>query len=252
MAYYEDIVYGVDGKVKCGLCNAGITNSNHSIEIHFNDKVHQDLYIKRLMIQNSISLNGNKKHCVLCNINLETNLQSHIGSFSHQNVAKKIKSLVEKDGSWLQLPHFISDSVAINCLICNKFIEYSLKSVEEHIKTIHHRRARAIVLQHYNGIFSIEGSNDDLWCKICRVCLENYIEVIFKHVDENKEHIKNLQKIKRLIEGQSIDIETFLTDPIEDKAYCNKCDTKVSCNVDNLERHIKGKMHNKEEKTNSN
>ncbi|KPI98183.1 hypothetical protein RR46_09399 [Papilio xuthus] len=251
MAYYEDIVYDVNGKVKCGLCNAGIINSSHSIEIHLNEKTHKHLYIKRLMVQNSIWLNGSQKHCVLCNINFETNLQSHIDSFSHQNVTKKVKSLVEKDGSWLELPHFISDKGAIHCLICNKFIEYSSQSVEDHLKTTHHRRARAIVLQHYNGIFSIEGSNEDLWCKICRVCLDNYIEVIFEHV-EKKEHSRNLQKIKRLIEGQSIDIETFLTDPIEDKAYCNKCDTKVSCNVDNLERHIKGKMHNKEEKSNSN
>lgn len=251
MAYYEDIVYGVSNKVKCRLCNAAITNNNYSIDIHLNEKSHNELYVKRLMIRNSISFNGNQKHCFMCNMNFETNLLSHIDSLSHQNVAKKIKTLIEKDGNWLELPRSISDNCAIGCLICNKLFEYSLKSVEDHIKTIHHRRARAIALQYYNGIFSIGGSNDVLWCKICRVCLDNYIEVIFKHVDD-KEHTRYLQKIRRLIEGQNIDIEPFLTDPVEDKAYCNKCNTKVSCNVDNLERHIKGKIHNKEEKLNQN
>ncbi|CAH2240369.1 jg17364 [Pararge aegeria aegeria] len=117
--------------------------------------------------------------------------------------------------------------------------------IQGHINGPRHGRARSMGVQPYNSIFSVEGSDDVLWCKICQVYLENYIETIFEHVDEDKEHNVRLSKILRLIEGQNITIDAYLTNPTEDKATCNKCSTGVSCNVDNLGRHIKGKQHRK-------
>lgn len=89
-----------------------------------------------------------------------------------------------------------------------------------------HRRARSIAVQLYNGIFSVEESDDDLWCKICQVYFENYIEVIFEHVDENKMHLARLKNLLYLINGEDISIENYLTDPKEHATwkflFCHK------------------------------
>lgn len=242
MAYYEDIIIDDDGKTMCNLCEICILD-DEAIESHLNCKNHNDLYIQRLMIQNNVIVRENKGHCLICKENLK-DLLGHIQSFQHQGLMLQINAILEKDGGFLELPCNIRESrLNVYCTICDGYIDFSLNKLEEHIHTSKHRRARAMAVQPYNGIFSVEGSNDDLWCKICQVYFENYIEIILEHVDEDKEHNTRLTKILGLIEGQNITIDKYLTNVTEDKAMCHKCNTEVSCNADNLERHIKGKRH---------
>lgn len=99
-----------------------------------------------------------------------------------------------------------------------------------------------MVLQPLNGIFSVEGNDDYLWCKLCQIFFDNYVELIFQHIEES-EHAKTMRKILRLIDGENITIDNYLQSPKQDKAFCKKCSIEVPCNVDNLQRHINGKKH---------
>ncbi|XP_069362193.1 uncharacterized protein [Maniola hyperantus] len=242
MAYYEDIAIK-DFKLMCNLCKKLFPqNDDKIIEFHLNDKNHIDLYKHRTMVQNNIIIRENHTLCGLCKENV-LDIRAHIQSKKHKDIMSLINKLIEKDGAFLELPHNIQKRTEVHCTICDHSIEFTLEFVREHINGLRHRRARAMAVQPFNGIFSVEGSDDDLWCKICQIYFENYIETIFEHVDDNKEHNIRLTKILRLIEGQNIFIDAYLTNPTEDRATCNKCNTGVACNVDNLERHIKGKRH---------
>ncbi|PZC81305.1 hypothetical protein B5X24_HaOG212917 [Helicoverpa armigera] len=247
MAYHADIVVDQNGKTKCGLCKIFIRDSDIYIEEHLGDKEHTKMFMKRLMVQNNITVNGAKMKCSLCNHGGDaSDFIHHIDSFQHKDALSSVKKLIEKDGGLLLLPETISNiGSSVNCLACDRCLDFTYESVKSHIESARHRRARAIAVQPSNAIFSVEDSPEDLWCKICQVYFENYIEVIFEHVDEDPVHIKNLAKIHRLIRNQNISIEKFLYDPKEDKALCKQCKIEVPCNIDNLASHIKGKQHKK-------
>lgn len=246
MAHYEDIIYDND-RIKCKLCSVYITNDDYLIETHVKHETHRDLEVKRTLIRNSVVIVENKFYCYICEKRMdEYELIKHFNHSLHEDGMEKVKNMVEMDGIFLQIPEEITNyGVSINCLICDRLIDYNIGSVRSHICSDKHRRARAIAVQPLNGIFSVEGNNDYLWCKFCAVYFENYIEVIFEHVDHDKDHKTEITKILNLIKDQNISIEKFLMDPTEEKAHCNKCGTNVSCTVFNLERYVKGKKHNK-------
>lgn len=242
MANYEDIIIK-EGKMMCDLCKVLFPDDDIKlIKYHLNGKNHMGLYQQRIKVQNNIVAHPNSEFCRLCDENV-IDLTFHLESVNHREIMRLINNIVEKDGAFLLLPRDECEEITVHCLICDCATEFTLDSIKKHINDQTHLKARAIAVQPFNGIFSVEGSNDDLWCKICRVYFQNYIELIFEHVDENKEHNVKLSKILRLIEGENISIEEYLTNPTEDKATCHKCNTGVACNVDNLERHIKGKQH---------
>lgn len=245
MAYHTDIVEDQTGKIKCALCKVFIRNSDIFIEGHLNDKEHTKMFMQRLMIQNNITINGNQISCGLCHQVTDTSkVKHHIDSTYHQEIMASIKEIIKKDGGLLVLPENITNiGPAVNCLACDRYVDFELEAIKTHTASARHRRARAIAVQPFNAIFSVENSNDDLWCKICQVYFENYIETIFEHVDEDPEHTKELNNLCMLIKDQNISMEKFLFDPKEDKALCKKCNMEVPCNIDNLERHIKGKKH---------
>ncbi|CAH0591600.1 unnamed protein product [Chrysodeixis includens] len=246
MAYHADVLVDGSGKTKCGLCKIFISDSNVEIERHLNDKNHVKMNMQRLMVQNNIVAHNRQVICGLCDqIFDQSSIINHINSSRHQDMKASVEELIKNDGGLLLLPENITNlGSKVNCLACDCFIDFEFASIKSHIGSAKHRRARAMAVQPMNAIFSVEDSNDDLWCKICQVYFENYIEIIFEHVDEDPVHRKKLGKLLMLINGQNISIEKFLYDPREDKAYCKKCDIEVPCNVDNLERHIKGKKHN--------
>ncbi|KAJ8720947.1 hypothetical protein PYW08_006412 [Mythimna loreyi] len=250
MAYHADIIVDENGKTKCGLCKVFIKDSDIYIEDHLKDTEHSDMYLQRLMIQNNIVINGKKISCLLCNqVSDVAEVLHHIDSSSHKGKMSSVKKIIEKDGGLLVLPEDITTvGSKVNCLVCDGWVEFNQEAVKTHIESAKHRRARAIVVQPLNAIFSVEGSSEDLWCKICQVYFENYIEVIFEHVDEDPIHLKNIGKLNLLIKDQNIDIEKYLHDPKEDKALCKRCGIEVPCNIDNLDRHIRGKQHLKNKK----
>ncbi|XP_059061117.1 uncharacterized protein LOC131854011 [Achroia grisella] len=244
MAYYDDLTKDND-KLKCTLCMDIIPGNKTYIEEHLNSDNHKDRILQRLLITNGMVIYHNDMHCLLCNEkNLQLSVGPHILSSCHQKHLEQIKVLVEADGSFIELPNDLNSN-KVHCLICDDYFAFKMCDIEDHIKRNTHRRTRAIAVQPLNGIFSVNCSDGDLWCKICPTYFENYIECIFEHVDNNKKHKMELGKLLRLVEGQNINIEKYLIDPSEDKAMCEKCDTKVPCNLDNLERHIKGERHRK-------
>ncbi|KAM3965999.1 uncharacterized protein ACR2FA_012858 [Aphomia sociella] len=242
MAYYKDIVEE-NGELKCTLCMIVMPDNKNCIQEHIKSDNHKDRTVQRLLVRNSMEFNNNVLKCLICNENSIQMLNGgeHINSTGHQNLLRTIKEIVEMDGAFLVLPDNIGDDM-VNCLICDHTILFKSYDIEEHIKSIEHRRARSIAVQPLNGIVSVEDSDCDLWCKICKTYFDNYIEAIFQHVDKNKDHVTELRKILKLIEGQNISIEQYLIDPKQDKARCDKCETEVPCNLD-LERHIKGAKH---------
>lgn len=240
MAYYEDIIITEDGKTMCELCQIYVPSDN-MIEPHLGTTKHQNYYILRIMVQNNINIQDNRAFCSICKTHLD-DLMDHIQSFEHEKLMNSITEIIKNDGLFLELPK--NNISQMNCIICNNVVPFTLESLMEHVRSLKHRKARSMAVQPFNAIFSVEGCDDNLWCKICQVYFENYVETIFEHVDSNKEHKTRLTKILRLIEGQNIEIDNYLANPNEHTAKCTKCDTVVACNVDNLERHIKGKRHN--------
>lgn len=247
MAYYEDIIYE-DEKIKCSLCGVYLQDENRLIEAHIKSESHRCSEVSRTLVRQSIIIiSHNNFFCRVCDKKLDnSNLNSHIHSSHHVMEMKKVMNVISNDGGFIDIPEKPSENgVDLKCVLCNDYVPFSMNSVQQHFSDERHRRARAIAMQAMNGIFSVEGSSDDLWCKFCRVYFENYIEVIFEHVDDNAEHKIRISKILNIIKNQNISIDKFLMDPKEDKARCHKCDKAVSCNIDNLERHVKGKLHNK-------
>ncbi|XP_031765060.1 uncharacterized protein LOC113512051 [Galleria mellonella] len=246
MAHYEDIVEE-NGELKCILCMDRIPDNKSCIEDHLNGDKHKHQIVQKVLVKNGMVFNNNNISCLLCN---QTNIPLlnggyHINNSSvHQKLLEQIKEIVEKDGAFLNLPNDVNND-KVHCLICDVYFSFNLYNIENHINSDLHRRARSIVVQPLNGIFSVEDSDGDLWCKICPTYFGNYIEAIFQHVDNDKNHKLELRKLLKLVEGQNISIEKFLIDPKEYNAICEKCDTKVPCNLDNLERHIKGERHRK-------
>ncbi|XP_072945503.1 uncharacterized protein [Epargyreus clarus] len=242
MAYYEDIV-DIGGQAKCILCEVYLPDDNNYVDTHINGDQHMGLYVKRIMINNNLVLQHSKPYCLICN-SVVCNLEDHIQSNQHQQRMDEIKYMVEKDGAFLEIPTKIAHKESeVHCTICDCTVGFEIKEIKDHIQSVKHKRARAMAVQPSNGIFSVEGTDDDLFCKICQLYFENYIECIFEHVDEDEKHTQTLNKILRLIKGQNITIEKYLTNVAEDKATCNKCSIEVPCNIDNLERHVKGKKH---------
>lgn len=243
MAYYEDIIITDDGRIMCELCQIYVPTDN-MIGPHLDTSKHQNSYVARIIVQNNINIQGKRAFCSICEVHL-SDLMDHIESVEHQRLMNSIMEIVQNDGLFIKLPKNSKDNKSqLNCLICNNIVTFTLDSLKEHVGSLKHRKARSMAVQPFNGIFSVEGCDENLWCKICQVYFENYIETIFEHVDSNKEHKKRLTKILRLIEGQNIEIDKYLANPNEHTANCLKCETVVACNVDNLERHIKGKRHN--------
>lgn len=250
MAYHTDIMIDSSGKTKCGLCEIFIQDNDIFIEDHLNDTEHSNLYMQRLMIQNNIVVNGNKVSCYLCKqvFNVSEVLH-HIDSPDHKGQLGSVKKIIEKDGGLLVLPENISKiGSSVNCLICNRLVNFNHEAIKSHTESARHRRARAIAVQPLNAIFSVKDNDEDLWCKLCQVYFQNYIEVILEHVDEDPGHLNFFRKIQLLIKDQNINIEKFLHDPKEDKALCKQCGIEVPCNIDNLDRHISGKQHIKNSK----
>lgn len=245
MAYHEDIVTDINGKIRCELCKILLRDGQTFIEDHLNDKEHVNLFMHRLMLQNGITMCDKRINCSLCEEGTDLkNVINHIQSSRHEDTFNSLRKIVTNDGGFLVLPETITNlGSKVDCLICNLTMKFNLDVVKSHIASERHRRARSIAVQPLNAIFSVEDSKDDLWCKICQVYFENYVEVILEHVDEDPKHLKELGKLFWLIKGQNITIEKYLYDPKEDKAMCNKCQIGVPCNLDNLERHIKGKKH---------
>lgn len=242
MPYYEDIIVTEDGRTLCELCEIYISTDD-MIESHLDCEKHVSLYISRLMIQNNINAEVNKAYCLICKVDL-VDLMVHIQSSQHQRLMNEINEVIEKDRSFLVLPQNLNTNGSqVYCTICNNFMIFTLESIKDHVHSLKHKRARSMAVQPFNGIFSVEEHDDYLWCKVCQIYFENYIETIFEHVDDNKEHKTRLTKILRLIEGQNITIDKYLTQANEHSATCLKCNTVVACNVDNLERHITGKRH---------
>jgi hypothetical protein len=244
MAYYQDIIINDNGEIKCKLCDCKLTDDDISIESHVKDYNHQKFELKRVLMQQSVVIINNHYYCCVCDhiVDGDNNLRSHLLQVTHKNMLKTVKQLLKSDGSFLRMfVNPVNELLSMNCKLCNCDIEF--KAIAEHIGSMRHRRIRAIIVQPYNGIFSVEGDDEHLWCKICKVYIPNYIDVIFDHVDNNEDHITNWVKVLNIIKGQEITLEKFLTDPKEDKVCCKKCNTQVACNVINLNDHIKGNKH---------
>lgn len=243
--YHTDIIIDESGKTKCGLCKVLLQDSDILIEDHLNDTEHANMIVQRLMTQNNIVMNGKKISCHLCNqVSDVTEVLKHIDSSNHKAKISSVIKIIEKDGGLLVLPEDVTTvGSAVNCLACDRWVDFNQDSIKSHIESTRHRRARAIAVQPINAIFSVEDYSEDLWCKICQIYFENYIEVIFEHVDEDPVHLKTIGKLHLLIKDQNISIDKFLHDPKEDKAMCKQCGIEVPCNIDNLDRHIRGKQH---------
>lgn len=246
MAYYEDLIVQPNNCLECLLCAEVMENIDRKIESHLYSRKHRECYMRRLMARNSMFIKNTELFCHLCNHNVGiSNLTHHVESTHHCKTLDRIKEFIEKDGNFLE----ISDNDnSINCCICNSLIEFTLESVEGHVTSAKHCRAKVMVLQPLNGIFSVEDHNEYLWCKLCQKFFDNYVELILKHVEES-EHAQTMRKLLRLINGQNITIDNFLQCLSQDKAFCKKCEIEVPCNVDNLQRHINGKKHDSKKLT---
>lgn len=234
--------------MKCTLCQVFIPNHERVIETHVDGGPHSNRYLKRLQTQNNIVVNEyedcDQVVCVICdqyfsNSNDISSVQQHIATDQHKRSMEEVQDAIE--GHFMDLP--VDGSRQVHCTICKSKVGFTLSCIEEHTDGGRHRKALAVAVQKYNGIFEYEITDEELWCKICDISIDNDVDSILDHVDNDADHIAKCEELENLVEDEEISIEKYLSDVGTHSAHCKRCDVDVPCNVYNLKQHIEGTRH---------
>ncbi|XP_045778169.1 uncharacterized protein LOC123876078 [Maniola jurtina] len=123
----------------------------------------------------------------------------------------------------------------VRCVFCGVYIPKANKCIEEHTNGMKHKEN--IDLMAENGMSYV---NDELYCKPCNVYLSGE-ESVASHV-EGDQHANWIAAIDDLIEGEFINIDSYLASENED-VFCEVCDAKVACTLQNIEAHVNDILH---------
>ncbi|CAH0663890.1 unnamed protein product [Spodoptera exigua] len=240
-----DLPYGIIAssktRVRCLVCGVHIPKANKCIEQHTNGAKHKENI--ELMNENAISFSNGKINCNLCKRILpeEESVTHHIESDDHANFMAALEDLV--DGEFISLdPYLACEKDEVHCEVCNKNIYCSLKTIQEHVNDLYHRFQITERLKPLNGLFPA-ANNTEVWCKVCKIYIQDNVLSVLDHIDEDEEHIEWFSEIEDLIDNQDVSIEHYLTNEHEECAFCNRCQMDIVCNAQSIQSHVHSEAH---------
>ncbi|KAL0853187.1 hypothetical protein ABMA27_012944 [Loxostege sticticalis] len=239
------LLYGIVAssktRVRCVFCGVFIPKANKCIEQHTNGAKHKENI--ELMTENGISFANDMLYCKPCRTELseEESVTKHIESDGHANWVAAMEDLI--DGEFISLdPYLNSDKEDVYCEVCHSSLQCTLQNIEAHVNGINHRTNITERLKPLNGIFPVD-NDDEVWCKVCNVFIDNTARSILDHIDDDDEHMEWFAEIEDLIEEQDVSIESFLANEYEHNAFCNRCHLEISCNPQTIEAHVNSDAH---------
>lgn len=237
--------YGIVGnsktRVRCLFCGVYIPKATKCIEQHTNGAKHKENI--RLMNENGLSFSNDLLRCKPCMRNLPEDecVLNHIEGEDHSNWMAAMDDLTE--GEFISVDAYLSGEKDEGfCDVCNSNVNCSLQSIEEHVNHISHRAKISERLKPLNGIFPVE-NDEEVWCKVCDVYIDNTVQSILSHIDDDEGHMTWFMEIEDLIEDQEVSIRNYLANEHEIYAYCNKCEMEVTCNAQHIESHVHSEAH---------
>lgn len=235
------IVANSKTRVRCVFCDVFIPKANKCIEQHTNGAQHKENM--QLMSENGLTFLNNALYCRPCNATLsdEESGVNHVDSNDHANWMAALDDLV--DGEFIKLEGYLSfESDDVYCDACSANVSSSLEKIEEHVNSLAHRQNIVERLKPSNGIFSVENESE-VWCKICDEYIDNNVQSILSHIDDDENHLEWLMEIEDLIENHEVSIKSYLANEHETYAYCNKCQIQITCNAQAIESHVNSDAH---------
>lgn len=242
------LLYGIvpdtSTRVKCVFCGVFLPKASKSLEEHANGAKHKENM--DLMAEHGISFNDiDHVYCKVCKevLDAEVSVSKHIADVTHANWMATMEDLV--DGEFIDLESYLSsekNKEDVHCEACQCALHCNLAFIENHVNSLNHRTNVVEKLKPLNGIFKVD--NDyEVWCKICNDYIENTVQDITNHIDQDDDHVDWFNDIEDIINGHDIVIKDYLTIEHENKARCNKCNVFIPCNLQSLEDHIITENH---------
>lgn len=239
------LMYGIVGcsktRVRCTFCGVFIPKASKCIEQHINGSKHKENM--NLMNENGLTFINDALYCKPCKRSLphEESVLIHIDSEDHSNWMAAVDDLV--DGEFITLEAYLScEKDEGYCEVCNTNFECSLQNIEEHVNHINHRTNITERLKPLNGIFPVD-NDEEVWCKVCDVYIDNNVQSILSHIDDDDQHMEWFTQIEDLIEEQEVTIESFLVNEYEKNAYCKKCHMEILCEAQSIQSHVHSDAH---------
>jgi hypothetical protein len=223
------------------FCGVHIPKANRCIEQHTNGAKHKDNV--ELMKANGVRYNNDTLFCKPCKmaLSLEDSVLKHIESDGHSNWIAAMEDLT--DGEFINMEPFLtSDEDDVHCEVCRLSFHCSLQNIEAHVNGINHRTNITERLKPMNGIFPVD-NDDEVWCKVCNVYIDNTARSILDHIDDDDQHMQWFASIEDITHEQSVTFESYLVNEFDLNAYCNKCHVEIPCNIQSLENHVTSENH---------
>lgn len=236
------IVASSKTRVRCVFCGVHIPKATKCIEQHTNGMKHQENI--ELLVGTGISFKDGILHCKPCKCVLaeDESVVSHIEGDHHATWMAAIEDLIE--GEFINLDPYLNSPTEkdVKCEVCKCSIICTLLALELHVNSFDHRAKLAEKLKPLNGILPVD--NDvEVWCKVCNIYIENTVDDIMAHIDDNEEHTVWFSEIEDLIEDQDISIEDYLTNEHQNKAFCSKCNVPIVCTTERIADHVNSDVH---------
>ncbi|XP_030040215.1 uncharacterized protein LOC115455660 [Manduca sexta] len=229
-------------RVRCVFCGVHIPKANRCIEQHTNGAKHKENI--QLMSENGISFEDDVLFCRPCNKTItgeDNSVLKHIDGDDHGNFMAALDDLT--DGEFITLDQYLAcESDCVYCEVCVSDILCSLETIQEHVNGMLHRAKIVERLKPLNGIFPV-ANNDELWCKVCDEYIENTVQGVLDHIDDDDDHMDWFTKIEDLIENHEVTIESYLMNEHELNAYCNKCEVHILCAELPIQSHVHSDSH---------
>lgn len=233
------IINHCNSNLKCVFCGVIISKSSNEIDEHVGDSIHKE-NIENMEDQ-GISYNDiDTVYCKPCKRNLgeSESVSDHVESDDHANWVTTVDELV--DGEFINILEYLGaekNNENVTCDACNHSIVCTLENIELHVNSFNHRANVLEQLKPLNGIFNAN-NDEEVWCKICDIYIDNTVQSIFSHIDDDGEHLESLGSLEDVISGQNISIKDYLSVENEQKAQCNMCNIEVLCDLSSLQEHI--------------
>lgn len=241
---HNGIVNDAQGRVKCVFCVVQIPKAFSCIEQHIHGSKHKETL--EIMTDNGIFHNeDNTMYCKPCKtiLNNDESASQHVDGDQHSNWIAAIEDLI--GGEFINLDSYLCSAKYeedIRCDLCETAFPFTLALLEKHVNSHDHRVHLAEKLKTLNGIFPVE-NGEEVWCKLCDVYIENKVQAILDHIDDDELHMKWFASMDDIIEDHDISLDEFLSEEHHTTAECGKCNMEIDCTTENLEDHIFSETH---------
>lgn len=225
--------------VRCVFCGTTITKTDKHIEEHVAGTKHKDN--KEKIETEGISFNDiDTVYCKPCNRNLaeDESIIAHMKTEDHANWITTMDELLESE--YMDISKYLKTDKSIEniyCFACKTNLVCTMENVQLHVNDFNHRSNVVEMLKPLNAIFRVD-NEEEVWCKICDVYIENTVQSIFDHIDDDDDHNVWMDTVQDLIANQEISIVSYLKNEHEHNARCHECNMDIACDIESLRGHV--------------